>query len=95
MLLEPTYLPGFIPYPILRIAIIFTDAGLESEDVMRVTNIVREADKKRIVVQPIFVGHDPEAIQRNREVFGKVISGSTIENLSGVVGRWLRALLSR
>lgn len=76
-----------------RLLVVLHDGELRPYDAAQVRAEVETLAQQRILLQPVFIGDDPRAVDANRAVFGRVLACSQVEELPALLRAWLRATL--
>ena len=76
-----------------RLLVVLHDGELDAADAALVRAEVETLLRQRILLQPIFIGDDPQAVEANRSVFGRVLACPQVADLAPMLRAWLRATL--
>lgn len=76
-----------------RLLVVLHDGDLLTSDAALVRAQVETLPRLRILLQPVFIGDDAQAVKDNRAVFGRVLACPQVADLAALLGAWLRATL--
>ena len=76
-----------------RVLVVLHDGELYAADVALVRAEVETLPRQRILLQPIFIGDDEDAVEGNRAIFGRVLACPQVADLAPLLRTWLRATL--
>ena len=80
----------------IKILVIFHDGELSNNDAIAVKQQVNRLSKiDRFLIQPIFIGDDEKAVEKNKDIFGHVLHCHQVEELNQLLRVWFRALLMK
>jgi nitric oxide reductase activation protein len=78
----------------LKLLVIVHDGAIVPDDAQRVQADVATLPKRGIVLQPVLVGTDTQAIDANTHVFGHVLACPNVGELAQRLSAWLRAVVA-
>jgi len=78
---------------VLRLLVVVHDGELERDDANHVRAIAQTLARHRVLLLPLYIGRDTEAVERNRHVFGWVLACEHVHAIAPLVCTWIRASL--
>jgi hypothetical protein len=79
----------------LKLLIVVHDGAIDPYDAERVQADVATLPKHGILLQPVLIGTDTQAMEANTKVFGHVLACPNIGDLAQRLSTWLRAIVGR
>jgi hypothetical protein len=78
----------------LKLLVVLHDGAISADDAECVQRLAATLPKRRIVLQPILLGNDHQAVTSNTSVFGHVLVCPNIGELAQRISAWLRAIVA-